>query len=72
MEDNIFKYIHSIKQILSLFKKGIISELEYEKIEAKLCAKYCINIDSLIRTKYLIKNCFRVINVCEKESIEDE
>ncbi len=72
MEDNKFKYIHSMKQMLTLFKRGIINEIEYEKIETKLCVKYCINIDSLIRTKYLIKNCFRVINVCEKESIEDE
>ena len=67
MDLNSMHYINSMNQIMVMRKKALITDKDFIKVEEKLCKKYCIKIDSLIRKNYLINYPFRVMYIGEKE-----
>lgn len=50
MNDNEKNYLNAIIQAKTMFKKGIISELDFKRIEANLARKYCIKKTNLYRS----------------------
>ena len=66
-KDNICKYYSSLLLYKKLLFDGEISEQEFDKIENRLAKKYCIKIDSIIRSNELINSSFRVITMIQKE-----
>lgn len=66
---NICKYYSSLLLYKKLLFDGDISQQEYDKIETNLAKKYCIKIDSIIRSNELINSSFRAIYVSAKKEV---
>lgn len=49
--ENVFRYTLAMSMVESMHEKGIISDVEFDKIELKFCEKYCINFASIFRKK---------------------
>ncbi len=69
-KDNICKYYSSLLLYKKLLFDGEISEQEFDKIENRLAKKYCIKIDSIIRSNELINSSFRAIYVGAKKEVK--
>lgn len=68
-EHNICNYYSSLLFYKQLLSNGDISQEEYDKIETFFAKKYCIKIDSVIRSNELINTSFRVIYGSEKKEV---
>lgn len=72
-KNDICNYYSSLLLYKKLLSNGSISKEEYNAIESYLAKKYCIKIDSIIRSNELINTSFRVIyGNEEKEVISSE
>lgn len=47
--DNMMLYQTAMAMAKNMLDKGIITVVEFNKIEAEFCKKYCINISSIFR-----------------------
>lgn len=64
---NIEQYHNSLGTIIQMHKKALINDKDFKKAESYLVKKYCIKIDSLYRSNYLINNPFRAIYIVQKK-----
>lgn len=64
---NIEQYHNSLATIIQMHQNELINDKDFKKAENYLLKKYCIKIDSLYRTNYLINNPFRVIYIMQKK-----
>ena len=68
---NIENYQSSLSIVISMYKKGLISDKDYLKAENHLAKKYCIKKGSLYRSNDLINNPFRVIYIVQKKEVQN-
>lgn len=47
--ENLMNYRVAMAMVEGMLSQGIITEEEFDKVEAKMCEKYCINISSIFR-----------------------
>ena len=63
----IEKYTAAMNPIISMYKKGIIDEKDYEKAEAFIAEKYCIKLGNTYRLNELIYDLNRANIVTENK-----
>ena len=64
------RYLLSIENLKAMYKDGLIDAKDYQKAESFLAKKYCIKIDSIIRSNELINSSFRAIYVGAKKEVK--
>lgn len=67
MNQNEINYLNAITQAKNMLSKGVITDGEFLKIEAKMAEKYNLDKTNLYRANDLINSSFRVTNMIQKE-----
>ena len=68
---NIENYQSSLSIVISMYKKGLISDKDYLKAESHLAKKYCIKKGSIYRSNDLINKTFRAIYMMQKKEVQN-